>query len=591
MKANIMNSSFINPNITRASELGVGLYEDSQPIELFPHNSLEEIEIILLAIYRQVLGNVHLMESDRLSILESLLINKDITVREFIRNLAYSDLYRALFFDKYTSLRTIELNFKHFLGRAPHSYEEVAQHVHILQSEGYEAEIDSYLDSEEYLKNFGDNIVPYYQGYKTQAGKNVIGFTHLFHLLRGSCSSDRSTFSGSRPRLQKALIENHPSSIIPLSTLPLSWKESGLNQLISKPQSTSIPLSPSKPPESSVKPFKPNLQPRSPASCVISDSTIWKNQYNVLANASPIKLVPGNLDTDIENVINAVYKQVLGNAHIMESERLTVAESQLKRDEISVRDFVRWIAKSELYKSRFIDNCPRYRSHELNFKHLLGRAPDGYEETIAHSQTLDNQGYEADIDSYIDSEEYQRTFGENIVPYYRGYKTQVGKSLLGYTNMFKMLESISTSDKAGASGSSPRLVKSIIYNNPTGNAPMTDINKLLEEVFKPKTQDTAAQSTSYIPESPKESETLAVEIVELESQLAELRSLTTIASVGNSKWQSYYIDINNNSSASSSSPQSQQERIEALKQEIAQLKGLASLGELRLNKWRDRVFF
>jgi len=85
-----------------------------------------------------------------------------------------------------------------------------------------------------------------------------------------------------------------------------------------------------------------------------------------------------------------------------------------------------------LYKSRFIDNCPRYRSHELNFKHLLGRAPDGYQETLTHSQTLDDQGYEADIDSYLDSDEYQNTFGENIVPYYRGYKTQTGVNQTDY---------------------------------------------------------------------------------------------------------------------------------------------------------------
>ena len=34
-----MNSSFNNPTITRASELGVGLYEDSHPVELFAHDA------------------------------------------------------------------------------------------------------------------------------------------------------------------------------------------------------------------------------------------------------------------------------------------------------------------------------------------------------------------------------------------------------------------------------------------------------------------------------------------------------------------------------------------------------------------------
>ena len=311
-------------------------------------------------------------------------------------------------------------------------------------------------------------------------------------------------------------------------------------------------------------------------------------------DSQPVELFTHASSAEIEIVIRAIYRQVLGNAHLMESERLTVAESQLKRGEISVREFVRWLAKSELYKSRFIDNCPRYRSHELNFKHLLGRAPDGYQETLTHSQTLDDQGYEADIDSYLDSDEYQNTFGENIVPYYRGYKTQTGKSLLGYTNMFKMLESISTSDKAGASGNTPRLIKPIIYNNPNGNIPVTNINELLQEVFKSKTksQATTARFTPYTPsvQPQSESQTLEAEIAELESQLAELRSLATIGAAGGSKWQSYYIDINDTSSSSSSS-QTQQERLITLKQEIAQARSFASLGEARLNKWRDRVFF
>ena len=311
-------------------------------------------------------------------------------------------------------------------------------------------------------------------------------------------------------------------------------------------------------------------------------------------DSHPIELFPHASSAELETVIRAVYRQILGNAYIMESERLTVAESQLKQGKISVREFVRWIAKSELYKSRFIDNCPRYRSHELNFKHLLGRAPDDYQETLTHSQTLDSQGYEADIDSYLDSDEYEAVFGENIVPYYRGYQTQTGKKLLGYTNMFKMLESISTSDKAGASGNTSRLAKPIIYNNPKGNARVTDINKLLQELFKTKTpsQTATPQSTpdSSADKPKSESQTLEAEIAELESQLTELRSLATIGAAGVTKWQSYYTDIND-TTPTSSSFQTQQERIKTLKQEIAQARSLASLGEARLNKWRNRVFF
>ena len=585
-----MSNTFVNPFLTKSSELGIGLYEDSEPVQLYSHSSPAETEVVIRATYRQVLGNAHIMESDRLTIAESQFYNGDITVREFIRHLAKSELYRSLFFENYTSLKAIELNFKHLLGRAPHSYEEVVQHTQILTQEGYEAEIDSYLDSEEYLENFGENIVPYYQGYKTQAGKNVAGFTHLFHLLRGSCSSDRSSFRETKPQLQKALIGHYPSRIIPLSTVSANWQRTYVTKHLSQ-----TPI---------VRTYQPVLtttNSKSQVAPISSTSTIWQNQYRAFQDYHPLELIQGSSETEIEIVISAVYKQVLGNAHIMESERLTVPESQLKRGEISVREFVRWVAKSELYKSRFIDNCPRYRSHELNFKHLLGRAPDDYQETLYHSQVLDNQGYEADIDSYIDSDEYQAAFGENIVPYYRGYKTQTGKSLLGYTNMFKMLESVSTSDKAGYSGNASRLVKSIIYKNPGGNVPVTDINELLQKVLQPKTPivPSIPEYVSYVqPQQEDESEILDGEIADLEAQLAELQSFATIGASGFSKWQSNYIDINDTPASSgsfsswsqSNNSQTKQERIASLKQQIAQAKSLASLGEIRLNKWRSKVF-
>lgn len=219
-----MVSTFISPVIGKASELGVGLYEDSEPVELFAHSSDAEIDIVIRAVYRQVLGNAHVMESETLPIPESQLRQGDISVREFVRQVALSELYRSRFFDNNSRYRSIELNFKHLLGRAPESYEEMNTHSHILDKGGDEAEINSYLDSDEYLKYFGENIVPYYRGYKTQTGKNIAGFTHIFQILRGSCSSDRSTAIGSHSRLQKSLISNKPSPISSLSTLPSYWK-------------------------------------------------------------------------------------------------------------------------------------------------------------------------------------------------------------------------------------------------------------------------------------------------------------------------------------------------------------------------------
>jgi phycoerythrin-associated linker protein len=181
----------------------------------------------------------------------------------------------------------------------------------------------------------------------------------------------------------------------------------------------------------------------------------------------PVELIPGRSEEEVESVIRAIYRQVLGNAYVMESERATVPESQFKRGELSVRDFVRALAKSDAYRSRFFETCPRYRFIELNFKHLLGRTPTDLEEMRMHSTILDTQGFEAEIDSYLDSDEYQKTYGESFVPYYRGYKTQPGQTMVSFTHMFALLRGASSSDfKGSLSGKSPALNQFVIREIP-----------------------------------------------------------------------------------------------------------------------------
>jgi phycoerythrin-associated linker protein len=182
----------------------------------------------------------------------------------------------------------------------------------------------------------------------------------------------------------------------------------------------------------------------------------------------PLEWVPGRSGEEAESIINAVYRQVLGNAYVMESERLTVAESQFKLGEFSVREFVRAVAKSDLYQSRFFTSCARYRAIELNFRHLLGRAPRDLEEMRMHSTILDTQGYDAEIDSYLDSDEYQNTFGENFVPFIRGYKTEACETMVQFTHLFQMVRGASSSSlKGDLSGKSPKLNALTINQTPT----------------------------------------------------------------------------------------------------------------------------
>ena len=125
---------------------------------------------------------------------------------------------------------------------------------------------------------------------------------------------------------------------------------------------------------------------------------------SLFEETSPVTWTPYLSDDEKETIIKAVYRQVLGNAYVMESERLAIPESQFKLGAISVREFVRQVGKSDLYQSRFFTNVPRYRAIELNFRHFLGRTPLDLEEMRAHSTILDTQGYEAEIDSYLNSD-------------------------------------------------------------------------------------------------------------------------------------------------------------------------------------------
>lgn len=151
-----------------------------------------------------------------------------------------------------------------------------------------------------------------------------------------------------------------------------------------------------------------------------------------------LELWPTSTPEDVQVIIRAVYKHVLGNPHVMESERLASAESQLTDGYITVREFVRAVAKSDFYRARYFESCAPYRFVELNFLHLLGRAPQDQQEVSEHIVRCISEGYDSEIDSYVDSDEYQATFGENMVPYARGTSSEANSKQVGYNRIFAL---------------------------------------------------------------------------------------------------------------------------------------------------------
>lgn len=168
--------------------------------------------------------------------------------------------------------------------------------------------------------------------------------------------------------------------------------------------------------------------------------SLWVN------NSDPVELRPNATEDDVQSVIRAVYRQVLGNAHVLESQRLTSAESLLRDGAVTVRGFVRAVANSDLYKARCFENSSPYRFIELNCKHLLGRAPQDQSEISEHVQRYNAEGYSADIDSYIDSAEYLEAFGENTVPYSCGSVTQTANKNVTFNRTFALDRGFAAND-------------------------------------------------------------------------------------------------------------------------------------------------
>ena len=186
-------------------------------------NSTETLDLVIATAYKQVFGNAHLMDSERCPKAESQVRMGEITIRDFIRDLAMSSRYRYLFWETKPTVTAIELNFKHLLGRPPKNSAEISEHIEIIAKGGYEAEIDSYLESDEYFTTFGDSQVPYLRGYSTEAGVSPIGYTRSFSLFGFACASDKSNYGADNFQFQNNSMVNAAAAIPEVRTIPTSF--------------------------------------------------------------------------------------------------------------------------------------------------------------------------------------------------------------------------------------------------------------------------------------------------------------------------------------------------------------------------------
>jgi hypothetical protein len=200
--------------LVNAAYLGIERFANDRGNENWSNGSDQDKGKLIRAVYRQVFGYQYLMESERLEGAESLFKNGYLSVRELVRMMAKSGLYREKFFENCNPYHFIELNHKHLLGRAPHSKAEMLHHFTILQEHGYDAEIDSYIDSDEYQARFGEETVPYLHGWDYSVGHAGRQFSWLMQLTRGAAASVKGDTAGTNFRLGKALHQDRALPVV-----------------------------------------------------------------------------------------------------------------------------------------------------------------------------------------------------------------------------------------------------------------------------------------------------------------------------------------------------------------------------------------
>jgi phycobilisome rod-core linker protein len=120
---------------------------------------------------------------------------------------------------------------------------------------------------------------------------------------------------------------------------------------------------------------------------------------------------------DLDALIDAAYRQIF--FHAFATDRQTFLESQLRNGQITVRDFVRGLLLSSTYKKSFYDMNSNYRFVEQTVQRVLGRDVYNNAEKLAWSITVATKGIQGFVDQLLNSDEYIKAFGYDVLPYQR----------------------------------------------------------------------------------------------------------------------------------------------------------------------------
>ncbi|MBD2042592.1 phycobilisome rod-core linker polypeptide [Microcoleus sp. FACHB-672] len=413
--------------------------ERRQKFVMKPGLSGVEKQDVVKAAYRQVFErDITRAYGQGISDLESKVKNGDISMKEFIRRLAKSPLYRSQFFLPFINSRALELAFRHILGRAPSSREEVQKYFSIVSDGGLSALIDALIDSQEYSDYFGEETVPYLRGLGQEAQecrnwgpqfdlfnysapyRKVPQFITLFASYDQPLPDQHPYGSGNDPlEIQFGAIfpketRNPSSSPAPFgkdTRRILIRRGAGIENQLSNPAARG-----NNPGSLGPKVFKLDQIPSG------------QNQYGKRGGVRPVQGVSVKYsESSTQAVIRAAYLQVFGR-DLYEGQRQKLAEIKLENGDITMREFIRALAKSDIFRNLYWTSLYVCKAVEYIHRRLLGRPTYGRQELNTYFDICAKKGFYALVDAIIDSKEYEEAFGEDTVPYER-YVTPAGQSL------------------------------------------------------------------------------------------------------------------------------------------------------------------
>ncbi|HAC66305.1 MAG TPA: photosystem I reaction center subunit X, partial [Cyanothece sp. UBA12306] len=402
--------------------------ETRQKFVMKPGLSESEKASVIKAAYRQLFErDITRAYSQSISYLESQVRNGDISMKEFVRRLCKSPLYRQQFFEPFINSRALELAFRHILGRGPSSREEVQTYFSIVSEGGLGALVDALVDSQEYSDYFGEETVPYLRGLGQEAQecrnwgmqqdlfnysaplRKVPQFITTFAKYDNPLPDQHVYGSGNDPlEIQFGAIfpketrnpSNRPAPFSKDTKRILIHRGPGINNQNSNPAARS-----EFPGSLGAKVFRLN------------------NELPGSSNGASIKYG----ESSTQAVIRAAYRQVFGR-DVYQGQRLSVAEIKLENGDITLREFIKALAKSETFLKTYW--APFYVVKAIEYMHrrLLGRPTYGRQEMNKYFDLASKKGFYALVDEMIDSLEYSEAFGEDTVPYER-YLTPGGMQL------------------------------------------------------------------------------------------------------------------------------------------------------------------